>query len=151
MADVLQVMLYINLPENKLATTNIIDNSLATVVHVSRCAVNQIMQPLPGSMVFNIDMMVNILLISNLIAIGRRRQQQLVDKNLRRTNAKQINHNYSVGDMVKFVEYNPNKLDSRTHGPNRIVRVFTDRTVRIQLLGHVQEIVNIRKLFPYRQ
>ena len=66
MADVLQVMLYINLPENKLATTNIIDNSLATVVHVSRCAVNHIMQPSPRSMVFNRDMMVNILLISIL-------------------------------------------------------------------------------------
>ena len=101
-------------------------------------------------MVFNRDMMVNVPLISNLIAIGGRRQQ-LVDENLRRTNAKQINHNYSVNDMVKFVEYNPNKLDSRTHIPYQIVRVFTNGTVRIQLSEHVQETVNIRKLFPYRR
>ena len=150
MADVLRVMLHVNPPEDKLAVTNMMDNALATVVHASRCAVNHTMKTSPGAMVFNRDMMVNVPLISNLIAIGERRQQ-LVDENLRRTNAKRINHNYSVNDMVKFVEYNPNKLDSRTHGPYRIVRVFTNGTVRIQLSEHVQETVNIRKLFPYRR
>ena len=148
MADVLPVMLHVNPPEDELAVTNMIDNALATVVHASRCAVNHTMKTSPGAMVFNRDMMVDVPLISNLIAIGGQRQQ-LVDENLRRTNAKRINHNYSVNDMVKFLEYNPNKLDSRTHGPYRIVRVFTNGTVRIQLSEHVQETVNIRKLFPY--
>ena len=114
-----------------------IDNNLAIVVHAPRCIVNHTMRTSPGSMVFNRDMMVNVPLISNLIAIGGRRQQ-LVDENLRRTNTKRINHNYSVGDMVKFVEYNSNKLDSRTHGPYRIVWVFTNGTARTQLSEHVR-------------
>ena len=71
MADVyvLRVMLYINRPENKLATTNMIDNNLATVVHTPRCTVNHTMRTSPGSMMFNRDTMVNVPFISNLIAI----------------------------------------------------------------------------------
>ena len=108
------------------------------------------MKTSPGAMLFNRDMMTNIPLISTLLAIGNRRQQ-LVDENLRRVNAKRIHHNYSIGDRVKFVNYNPTKLDSRTHGPYRIVRFFTNGTVRIQLSQHVQETVNIRKIFPYHE
>ena len=80
-----------------------IDNALATVVHASRCAVNHTMQTLPGAMVFNQDMMINVPLISNLLAIGNQRQH-LVDENLRRINAKRIDYSYNVGDWVKFVE-----------------------------------------------
>ena len=97
----------------------------------------------PGAIVFNRDMMTNIPLISNLIAIGNQRQQ-LVDENTRQVNARRIRHNYNIGNQVKFVNYNPNKLDSQTHGPYRIVRVFTNGTVRIQLSEHVQETVNIK-------
>ena len=104
----------------------------------------------PGAMLFNRDMMTNIPLISNLLAIGNRRQQ-LVDENVRQVNAKIIQHNYAIGDQVKFVNYNPNKINSRTHGPYRIVRVFTNGMVRIQLSQHVQETVNIRKIFPYHE
>ena len=148
MADILRVMLHVDPPHNEPDATNMIDNALATVVHASRCAVNHTMQTSPGGMVFNRDMMINVPLISNLAAIGNRRQQ-LVDENLRRVNAKRIDHNYSVGDWVKFVEYNPDKLDCRTHGPYPIVRVFTNGCVRVQLAPHIQETVNIRKLFPY--
>ena len=45
-----------------------------------------------------------------------------------------INHNYNIGDRVKFVNYNPSKLDSRTHGP-------------YQLSQHVQDTVNTGKIF----
>ena len=148
MADILRVMLHVDPPHNEPVTTNMIDNALATVVHASRCAVNHTMQTSPGAMVFNRDMMINVPLISNLLAIGNRRQH-LVDENLRRINAKRIDYSYDVGDWVKFVEYNPNKLDCWTHGPYRIVRVFMNGTVRVQLAPHIQETVNIRKLFPY--
>ena len=47
---------------------------------------------------------------------------------------------------MKFVEYNPIKLDCRMHGPYPIVRVFTNGTVWVQLASHIQETVNIRKL-----
>ena len=150
MTDILQVMLYVDLPHNEPDTTNMIDNALAIVVHASQCDVNHTMQTLPGAMVFNRDMMINVPLISNLMAIGNRRQH-LVDENLRRINAKRINHSYNIGDWIKFVEYSPDKLDCRTHGPNPIVRVFANRTVCMQLAPHIQETVNIRKLFPYNK
>ena len=148
MADILRVMIHVDPPQNEPDTTNMIDNALATVVHASRCAVNHTMQTSPGAMVFNRDMMINVPLIANLLAIGDRRQH-LVNENLRRINAKRIDHSYSVGDWVKFVEYNPDKLDYRTHVPYRIVRVFTNGCVRVQLAPHIQETVNIQKLFPY--
>ena len=54
-------------------------------------------------MVFNRDMMTNVPpVISNLIAIGNQRQQ-FVDKNTGRVNLSRINHDYSIGDRVKFV------------------------------------------------
>ena len=54
------------------------------------------MKTSPGVMVFNRDMMTNILLISNLIAIGKRRHQ-LVDENTRRVNARRMsNKKYNI-------------------------------------------------------
>ena len=129
-------MLHVDPPHNEPDTTNMIGNALATVVHASQCAVNHTMQTSPGEIMFNRDMMVNVPLIANLLAIGNRRQH-LVDKNLRRINAKRINHSYNIGNWGKFVEYNPNKLDCRTHGPYPIVRVFTNGTVRVQLAPHI--------------
>ena len=127
-----------------------IDNALVTVVHASRCAVNHTVQTSLGAMVFNRDMMVNVPLIANLLAIGNRRQH-LVDENLRRINAKQINHSYNIGNWVKFVEYSPDKLDCRNHGSYPIIRVFTNGTVHLQLAPHIQETLNTRKLFPYNK
>ena len=150
MVDILRVMIHVDPPHNEPDTTNMIDNALATVVHASRCAVNHIIQTSPGAMVFNQDMMINVPLISNLLAIGNRRQY-LVDENLKRINAKRIDYSYNIGDWVKFYEYNPDKLDCRTHGPYRIVRVFKNGTVQVQLAPHIQERVNIRKSFPYNK
>ena len=150
MADILQVMLYVDPPHNEPKTTDMIDNALATVVHGSRCAINNTMQITPGTLVLNRDIMINVSLSSNLMAIGNRRQH-LVDENLRRINAKRINHSYNIGHWVKFVTNNQIKLDWRTHGAYPIVRVFTNGTVRVQLAPHIQETVNIRKLFPYNK
>jgi transposase InsO family protein len=149
MADILRVMLHVSPPTNEADVNRMIDNALSTCMHASRCSVNHMMQTSPGAMVFNRDMLTNVPLMANLVAI-RDRRQQLIDENIRRTNAKRIDHNYNIGDRVKMVEYDPTKLDGRTHGPYTIVRVFTNGTVRIQRSAHVQETVNIRKLFPYR-
>ena len=70
MADILRVMIHVDPPQNEPHTTNMIDNALATVVHASRCAVNHTMQTSLGAMVFNRDMMINVPLIANLLAIG---------------------------------------------------------------------------------
>ena len=97
MADILRVMMHVSPPNNEEETTNMIDNTLSTVVHASRCSVNHTMKTSPGAMLFNRDMMTNIPLISNLLAIGNRRQQ-LVDENVQQVNARRIQHNYTIGD-----------------------------------------------------
>ena len=59
MEDILQVMLYVDLPENEPETTNMIDNALLMVIHVSRCTVNHTMQTSSGLMVYyNRDIMI---------------------------------------------------------------------------------------------
>ena len=78
-----------------------------------------------------------------------KRKQQLIDNNLIRINKKRLNYNFSVGDKVMMIEYDPTKLEAQTHGPYRIVRVFTNGAVHIELADNVQETVNIWKLFPY--
>ena len=96
------------------------------------------------------DMLINVLLLSNLIAIKDQRQQ-VIDNNLMRTNKKRVNHNYNIGDRVMIVTYDPNKLDSKQHEPYQIIQVFTNSMVRVQLRQHIQETFNIRKVFPYRR
>ena len=148
-SDTLRVLLHVNPPTNENDVNNMIDNALASCMHAMRCSINHTMETSPGAMVFNRDMLINVPLLSNLIAIKDRRQQ-VIDNNLMRTNKKRVDHNYSIGDRVMIVTYDPNKLDSKQHGPYRIVRVFTNGTVRVQLRQHIQETFNIRKVFPYR-
>ena len=100
-------------------------------------------------MAFNRDMLINIPLIANLTSIADPRQA-LIDENLIQVNAKRIQYNYKVNDRVTMVEYDPpTKLEAKTHGPYTITQVFTNATVNIQRSQHVQERVNIRKLYPY--
>ena len=113
-------------------------------MHTMRCAYNHVMKTSPGAAVFNRDMTINVPLVTDIVAITNRRQQ-MIDKNLIRLNKKRVNHNYAVGERVVMVEYDPTKLQARTHGPYRIVRVFTNGTVRLQIDDNVQETVNIRK------
>ena len=84
-----------------------------------------------------------------LTQLSQRRQQQ-IDENVQRTNARRIQHNYSIGDRVMVVEYDPIKLDTKKRGPFPIVRVFTNGTVRLQIANHVQETFNIQTIWPYR-
>ena len=78
-------------------------------MHAMRCSINLTMERSPGAMVFNRDMLIiNVPLLSNLIAI-RDRRQQVIDSNLMRTNKRRVDHNYSLSDQVVIVTYNPNK------------------------------------------
>ena len=126
-----------------------INNALATCMHLMRCSVNQTMKTSPGALTFNRDMLINVPLAANLESI-RDRRQHLIDENIRRINQKRIDYDYKVGDEVMVVEYDPRKLDTKKHSPYTIVRVFTNNTVLVQISEHVQERFNVRKLSPYR-
>ena len=96
MGDILRVMLHINPSNDKNDANQIVDNALATCVYSSRYAVNHTMQTSPGALVFQWDMMMNVPLIANVYIIQQRRQQ-LINENLRRNNARRIQHKYSIG------------------------------------------------------
>ena len=63
------------------------------------CSVNATLGTSLGALVYNIGMIMDVLLITNLTII-RDRRQNLIDKNLIKQNNKQIEHHYRIGDMI---------------------------------------------------
>ena len=103
------------------------------------------MQTSPGALVFQRNMMTNIPLIANLWSIQQRRQQ-LINKNVRLTNGRRIQHIYSIGNRVIVVEYDLTKLEIKNRGPYTIlVKVLTNGTVKLQIAPHLQETFNITR------
>ena len=108
------------------------------------------MQHSPGKVVFQRDMLLDIPVIANLVAI-RERRQLLIDENLRRQNKKRLEYHYKVDDWVMIKVYDPKKGDDRFHGPYKIKETRTNGTVVVirNEEGNVLETYNIRKLKPY--
>mmetsp|Transcript_16480 Transcript_16480/g.24175 ORF Transcript_16480/g.24175 Transcript_16480/m.24175 type:complete len:131 (-) Transcript_16480:242-634(-) len=130
MGDILRVLLHTSPPTMLDDANKMVENDLATCQHACRTAVNHTMQTSPGAMLFNRDTLVNIPIIANLMAIADIRQH-LINENLRRSNAKRIDHKYNVNERVMMVEYDPTKMEAKTHVPYPIVRVFTNGTVSL--------------------
>lgn len=149
MGDILRVLLHTSPPTTLESANEMIDDALSTCQHACRTAVNHTMETLPGAMAFNRDVLINIPLIANLEATQGKRQK-LIDENLTRANAKRIEHNYNINDKIMMVEYDPTKLEAKTHGPYTITRVFTNGTIQIRLSPGAHETVNVRKVYPHR-
>ena len=120
----------------------IIDNAVATCVHVTRCSVNQTMQTSPGALVFQRNMLFDIPVIADLEAV-RNKKQLLVDTNLIRSNKRRIHYNYQQIQRIMVVTEDPTKLEQRTHGPYLINQIFTNGTVDLQLSAGNPSTVNI--------
>ena len=69
-----------------MEANQVLDNTVATAMHATRCVVNATLQNSPGATVYNQDMLIYVLLIVDLTVI-RDQRQALVDKNLQRQNA----------------------------------------------------------------
>ena len=95
------------------------DHAIAASIHATCSAVNHTMQHSPGKIVYQQDMLLDIPVIADLVAI-RERIQLITNKNLRRQNKKRIEHNYKVGDWVMIKVYNPKKGDDILHGSYKI-------------------------------
>ena len=62
-----------------------------------------------------------------------------------------LKHEYRIGDKVLMQRTDSTrKLERPYDGPYEVTKVFTNGTVAIQK-GIVNERVNIRRIFPYRQ
>ena len=149
MGNILRVITQTNSPADEEQAEQIIDNALATCIHMTRSSINQTMQTSPGALVFQRDMLFDIPVIADLEAVRNKRQLQ-IDNNLIRSNRRRIQYNYQSGKQVMVITEDPTKLEQRTHGPYLINRVFTNGTVELQLDAANATTVNIRKLVPVR-
>ena len=125
------------------------DNVLATVMHATRCAVNNTMKKSPGALTFRQDMFVDVPIIADLIAV-RNNRQQLTDFNLIQHNRKQYNYHYRMGQRVVVKTYDPVKMEERLHGPYPILEFRINGTVRIQRGPHIVETFDLWKIVPYK-
>ena len=96
MGNILRVITRTNPPTDEEQAKQIIDNALATCIHVTRSSINQTMQTSPGALVFQRDMLFDIPVITDLEAVRNKRQLQ-IDNNLIRSNQRQIHYNYQPG------------------------------------------------------
>ena len=138
-----------NAPVNQQQAEDIIDDALASAIHVTRCAVSKSIGMAPGALVFCRDMFINLPIIADLIRIQEHRQE-LINDNLRRQNLKRREFHYQVGQQVLIKSINPKKLQAQAHGPYPIIQVHTNGTVDVARNNHVTERINIRCLIPYR-
>eukprot|EP00957_Ditylum_brightwellii_P180109 13719898-Ditylum_brightwellii.AAC.1 len=67
--------------------THAVDDALATAMHATRCAVSRALGTLPGNMVFQQDMFLNLPVLADLVTI-RDRHQEIINKILCRQNLK---------------------------------------------------------------
>lgn len=79
--DILQVILHKNPPTNMNDTNQSIDNILVTYMYDMYCIVNAIIGTSPSALVYNRNMIIDVLSIANLATI-RDSRQHLIGKNL---------------------------------------------------------------------
>ena len=81
----------------------------------------------------------------------RRRDLAIIANNIENKN--RLEHSYQVNDRVLIIldknEQGP-KLSSPTEGPYKILKTYSNGTVKIQR-GTYQEIISVRRLKPYKE
>jgi RNase H-like domain found in reverse transcriptase/Reverse transcriptase (RNA-dependent DNA polymerase)/Integrase zinc binding domain len=111
------------------------------------------LQASPGQLTFNRDMILPTLYLANWELI-RQRRQHATDANTIRENHPRIPHKYKVNDQVLIVHTAiASKLSRPTSGPFLVIRVTNQNvngTITIQRTQHTTEVINIRRLRPYR-
>jgi len=81
--------------------TQAVDIALAACNHAMRCSVfKALMNNTSGEVVFGFDMLLDIPMMIDLVRIRDGRQLQ-IHENLRRQNAKRIEHHYIVGSDTR--------------------------------------------------
>ena len=127
------------------------DASLQAVAWAIRTTISTATNYSPGQLIFNHDMIMQTAVTVNWELIKQRRRELAVVAN-NRENKSRIEHSYSVDDQVLIIldkkEQGP-KLSSPTEGPYKILKLYTNGTVKIQR-GSYQEILSVRRLKPYK-
>jgi len=147
---VLRTLLSNEVIHNNQHAENLIDNALATAMHTTRSAASRSLgYQSPGAIAFHRDVFLNVPLLADLNAI-RANRQLFIDENLRKQNARRRHHDYHEGERVYIKAMNPSKLAPRSQGPYPITRVHSNGTLTVQIAPHIQERINLRRVYPYR-
>ena len=122
---------------------------LAATAFAVRSTVHTTTQATPGQLVFGRDMMLPISYQANWKLIQERKQQR-INENNKRENRGRIPHEYQEGDLVLLKDDTlGKKFKVPYRGPFKILRVFSNGTLRLQM-DSVEDTVNIRRCHPYK-
>ena len=135
-------------PTNNLAAEAIVDEALATAMHVLRATYSRVLNSSPGALIYGRDMFLDLPVVADWITIQNKRQRA-IDANLRYQNQRRRRHDYQPNQYVMILVYEPDKLQERAIGPYRIHQVHTNGTITIVRHPFVLERINIRRVRPY--
>ena len=111
-----------------------IDSALATASHAIRINISQVIGCSSGALAFHRDMLLDVPLVIDLLQI-RDKRQIMVDKNLRRINAKRSSY-YQPGQKILKRKHEWTKLGERWDGPFGIKKVHGGCHNRPQTRGY---------------
>ena len=151
-AVVIRTLVQLYPPTTREEANDLVERAIATAMHATRCAAHSSLnQYSPGGLVFHRDMYFDIPLLADIITLQEARQQG-IDKRLIAANAKRIQHEFKVDDLVLKLRKitAADKFRPTYTGPHRIIQVHTNGNVTIRLNQHVLERINIRNIIPYR-
>lgn len=147
--DVLRTTIFEDPPEHREGATHAVDYALATAAYAARTSLHSTLGVSPGALVYNRDMLLDIPVITDLVALKGKRQD-VIRKNLARANKHRVkHHDYTIGEQVLKLVYKPDKLEPRAIGPYRITRVHANGSITIQLTAHTTERLNLRRVRPF--
>ena len=98
-ATILKTTIKASPPQNVDKVNNLVEDALAAVMHSLCATVSTTLKATPGGLAFSRDMLLNVPLISDWLAIQKHREQ-LVNKFLLKSNKKRINYDYFVGQKI---------------------------------------------------
>ena len=128
----------------------LVDTAIANAVYAHRCCYHGTIATTPGALAFNRDMVLDLPMQADLQLIQQRRQQ-LIDKELIKSNRRRFAYDYQPGDEVLKLRYKPTKLEPRADGPYQVLRVHSNGTLTIRITPNVIERISLRRVKPYRR
>jgi len=122
---------------------------LSAIAFGVRATVSSTTRASPMQLVFGRDAILNIPHRANWHFI-KERKQKIIKSNNQRENAKRLEHQYNVGDLVLIKQdWNTLKYGSDSYeGPGTITEVRDNGTVRVSM-GPITDTYNIRNVTPF--
>ena len=115
-ATILKTTIEVLPPKNVDNVNNLVEDALAAAMHSLLATVSTTLKATPGWLSFSREMLMNVPLIADLLAIQNHREQ-LVNKALLKSNKKRINYDYHVGQKIlKYDNSITGKLALKTTG-----------------------------------